>query len=298
MKKILLILIAMLMLTSCGKDLPDTPTMPGQATFGIGGAIAGVALPNWAAEPVNVDLQPTNTTYGDGIIVTVNNYDYIYKNAYLFNSQQKVWEKIQLDGELEENWVKNTGIATISVSEQKFKEGDNYIVVYGCNKIGDSWNCNGKKWMLMNFQVNAPVIPETTVENVDDYIINAQIPPLSIVSTQGEMDNFEDVIVTRYDAKYRDAKEGLIVLAHVFEFANDADMELTMSTLFKDIVNRGWKRYNGNNLALFLDEYDHRITIWTSGLKLLYIDTYQSKAANKEIIDSYLAKYPSDLVKR
>ena len=85
MRKLSLLIIALMFLAGCGSDLPPSPPMPGQA-YGVGGAITG-AMPNWAAPPVNALLTPSEATYGDGIIATVSDYDYVYQNGYIFNSQ-------------------------------------------------------------------------------------------------------------------------------------------------------------------------------------------------------------------
>lgn len=299
--KALIAILTVLLLTACGPDLPPQPPMPGQAIHAsVGGAIAGLAsrLPTWAAEPHNIVLNPEEAAFGDGIILTISDYDYIYKNGYYFDTQHRQWKQFSIEGETIQNWIKNNGIATIPISESYFQAGENYLVVYACNKAGQDWDCNNNKWMVAGFNVLAPEIPEVQLENVEQYIINEPIQTFQLQSTGGEPDNFESIIVNRYDAKYRDRSQGLVVLTHIFEFETMADLTQTTSTLFKEIINRGWKRHAGNNLALFLDENDKRVAVWTSGKHIIYIETWKPEFASQEIINAYLQKYPSDLQKQ
>jgi len=136
----------------------------------------------------------------------------------------------------------------------------------------------------------AGAIPELV--NVDQFVINAPITPFVVIDTTAEKDNFADIQVIRYGAKYREP-QGLVVLVHVFDFNNRDEVDKTMSTLFRDIVINGWKEHKNSNIAVFLDETDHRVAIWTSGKEIIYVESFE--AANKEIIDAYLSKYPSDL---
>lgn len=299
MKWFAIIFVSLMFLTACvetGPDLPPVPPPPGQAAY-VGGAVSGIAgaMPDWAASPVGAIINPATATYGDGVIVTVSNYDYVYQNGYYFNSQRRMWEQFSLEGEPVDAWLKQSGVATLPVSEQKFVEGENYIVVYACKKVAGQWDCNDRRWMLLTVDVSAPEMKAQPLQNVEQYVIDEGIPPFDLVSTGGEMDNFEEVIVKRYDGRYRDPQSSLIVLTHVFEFDTSEELRLTESTLFKDIINQGWKRYEGQNIALFLDEYDQRVAVWTSGKKLVYVETHTPHFAAAEIIDAYLAMYPSDL---
>ncbi|MBW2969713.1 hypothetical protein KY319_01180, partial [Candidatus Woesearchaeota archaeon] len=293
-----------LMLMSCAKetdDLPPLPPPPG-GDAGVGRAVAGMAisLPNWAAQARNVALAPAKPYYGDGVVVSVSDFDYIYKNGYFFNSKLRSWEKFDLQGELVQDWLKGQGVASVAVTADKFETGDNYLVVYACKKVGKDWDCNNKKWMLVTFNVMGAaggITPE--MENVDKFVVKS-ISPFELMSTFAEKDNFLDINVIRYDGKYKGpAPDGLIVLVHVFEFNSRADVDSTINNpeLFRDIVVKGWKTHIGHNLAVFLDENDHRIAVWTSGKVIVYVESFQKEAANKEVIEGYLAKYPSDLVK-
>src|SRR3989337_2570842 len=108
MKKVAIIVVLMLfLLVACEEELPPSPPPPGGAA-GVGSAIAGMAgaLPQWAAAAVNVAVTPSEPYYGDGVVVSVSNFEFIYSNGYFFNSQTRVWEKFALQGELVKDWVK------------------------------------------------------------------------------------------------------------------------------------------------------------------------------------------------
>ena len=109
-------------------------------------------------------------------------------------------------------------------------------------------------------------------------------------------DNFAAINVITYTAHYREPK-GLSVMVHVSDFNSRAELDQTITDIFKDKVQNGFQKYGGNNLALFLTPDDHRVAFWTSGKQLVYIETYVASAANKEVIEGYLKKYPSDMKK-
>lgn len=298
MKKLAILAILLFALASCGDDLPPSPPPPGQSA-GVGGAIAGLAgaMPSWAAEARNVAITPRQVYFNDGVIIAVSGYDYIYSNGYFFNAKSRVWERFTLQGELTQDWIKSQAIASIAVSPEKFVEGDNYVVIYGCNKGQGGWDCNNKRWMLIPFKILGFAkgqIPE--LANVDQFVVNSGIPPFAITKTGAEKDNFLDINVIRYDAQYRES-EGLVVLVHVFDFNNRGELDQTIAAQFTEIIKSGAKTHNGQNLALFLADNDHRVAIWTSGKELIYVETFKADSASKEIIDEYLRKYPSDMKK-
>ncbi len=300
MKRVVIVtsILLLLFLAACKDELPPNPPPPGGDA---GQAIAGMAvgMPNWASEARNVAITPSLAYFGDGVVVSVSNFDYIYSNGYVFNSKSRTWEKFALQGEAAEQWLKGQAIGSVTVDASRFAEGENYFVVYACSKAAEKWDCNGKKWMLVKFTVKGAAtsaIPQLV--NVDQFVINSPIKPFTVMSTTAEKDNFAEINVIRYDAKYREATErGLVVLVHVFDFNNRQEVDQTIATLFKDIVINGWKQYAGHNLALFLSEEDHRIAVWTSGKEIVYVESFEAESANAEIIGAYLKKYPSDLKK-
>jgi len=297
-KKILLLIMLASLLTACGDQLPPTPPPPGMAT-GVGGAIAGLAgqMPNWAAQPVNAILTPTDVKLGGSVMLTVSEYDYIYNKGYYFDSQRKNWVPFTLSGELVEDWIKNQAVASMAVSEAKFAPGENYILTYACKKVGGQWDCNGNRWMLLKFNAMAPEKPDVVITGIENHIIPQNIQSFEFVSMDGEPDNFESTIVTRYDARYRGQIDYTFVLVHVFEFDTEAELDETIRMLFKDIIDYGGKTYNTQFVALFLDEYDHRVAVWTHKNNILYVETHKPDYAAKEIIDAYLRMYPSDMTK-
>jgi hypothetical protein len=291
-------ILLLLFLAACKEELPPNPPPPGGE---VGRAIAGMAagMPSWAADAKNVAITPSQAYFGDGVVVSVSNFDYIYSNGYVFNSKTRTWEKFALQGEAAEQWLKGQAIGSVTVDASRFAEGENYFVVYACSKTAGKWDCNGKKWMLVKFTVKGAAtsaIPE--LANVDQFVINKEINPFKVMSTTAEKDNFAEINVIRYDAKYREsAQRGLVVLVHVFDFNNRQEVDKTIATMFKEIVTNGWKQHAGHNLALFLSEEDHRIAVWTSGKEIVYVETFEAESANAEIIGAYLQKYPSDLKK-
>ncbi|MBW3019330.1 hypothetical protein KY329_04055 [Candidatus Woesearchaeota archaeon] len=294
-KKIAIIMLLAAILAGCADQFPPTPPPPGIAT-GAGGAVAG-AMPNWAAAPRNAVLTPTSVKLGDSIMLTVSEYEYIYNKAYYYDSQRNSWEPFSLQGEVIQDWIKGNAVASMTVTEAKFAPGENYILAYACNKVSGNWDCNGNRWMLMKFDAVAPEVPKVEVTGVEKHIIPNDIESFEFQSMAGEPDNFESIIVTRYDARYRSSIDYTFVLAHVFEFDTKAELDETIRTLFKDIISYGGETYNGHFIALFLDEYDNRVAVWTSGNNIIYLETHKAEYASKEIIEAYLKKYPSSLTK-
>jgi len=296
MKKLAIISILIFVAACTSQELPPSPPPPGGAV-GIGRAIVGMAgaMPTWAAPAKNTAVTPEEAYYGDGVVVSVSGFDYVYKNGYFFNSQIRSWEKFELQGEQTQDWLSGQAVGSVFIEASKFQTGDSYLVLYACTKVGASWDCNGSKWMLVTFTVlGSPTgeIPEMI--NINQLVINAGIDPFAIQATTAEYDNFADINVVRYDARYREPG-GLVVLVHVFDFNERSEIDETMNTLFRDIIINGLQVHDGHNVAVFLDENDKRVAVWTSGKEIVYIETHQASSANREIIEGYLQKYPSDL---
>lgn len=294
-----LALVSLLLLSACSDELPPSPPPPGGSVAGQAIAGLAVSMPSWAAEAKDVSLTPNMVKYGDSVIVSVSNYDYVYSQAYYFNSKSRTWERLELSGQKVQNWISGQAIGNIDVSDMKFDPGKNFVVVYGCNKLDAAWECRGNKWMIVEFTVEGAStisIPESA--NIPQIIVS-KIEPFDTSGTLAEYDEFggHQVDCVRYDAKYRTTMAGgLTVLVHVFDFDSREDVMFTTKTFFPDIIREGWKIHQGSNVALFFSEENNRIAVWTSGKKLIYVQTYGNDA-NKEVIDAYLKKYPSDLVK-
>ena len=301
MKKLAILAVLLLVLASCAQeDLPPVPPPPGGGS-GVGKALAGLAagMPAWAAEAKNIAVTPDKPYFNDGVIVSVSNFDYIYKNGYLFNSKQRTWEKFELQGEAVQEWLKGTATGDITIDANKFETGDNYAVIYACSKSGKEWDCNGKKWMLVTFKVMGSatgMIPEFA--NIDQFVVKS-ITPFELMNTLAEKDNFNEINVIRYDGKYK-ASNGLIVLVHVFNFNDRTDLDKTLTRddlPLKDIIQKGTQKHLGHNVAVYLTQEDHRTAFWSSGKSIIWVEAFEKESANKEVIETYLQKYPSDLVK-
>ena len=168
-------------------------------------------------------------------------------------------------------------------------------------------------WLLLLFLVACAPVPEQIIPkpepifempviqkpapailygNIDAYVINKAIPPFSLVSVDAIYDNFAIIPVERYDARYQFNRT--IVLVHVFKFSIRPELDVVLNSEFYHIINRGASNHMGHNTALYLTEDDHRVVIWSSGTALVYVETF-AYFASLEIVEAYLAKYPSDL---
>jgi len=170
-----------------------------------------------------------------------------------------------------------------------------------------------KSWLLLLFLAacaTVPIIPEQAVEfpviqkpaqldrailykNINDYVINKAITPYALVSTDAIFDNFAIIPVERYDVRYQ--SKHITVLVHVFKFSTRTELDVVLNSEFYNIIDRGTYYHRGHAIALYLSQDDHRIAIWSSGNKLVYVDTFIPDFAAQEIIEAYLNKYPSDL---
>lgn len=301
MRKLFLTVLsaALLLLAACSSnDLPPSPPSPGGDM--IGRAVASASgMPVWAVEARNVAVTPSAPYYNDGVVIAVSNFDYVYKNAYFFNSKLRIWEKISFEGELAGDWLKQQAVGSLTIDSSRFETGENYIVFYACSKTSGKWDCSNNKWQLAGFKVlGSPTGNAPEAANAVKFVVYKDVPPFKLGATGAEADNFLDINVIRYDARYAGPKD-LAVLVHVFDFNSREEVEKTIYNpeLFKQIVIKGWKQYQGHNLALFLDDKDHRTAVWTSGKVIVYVETFQKESASKEVIEAYLEKYPSDLKK-
>lgn len=171
-----------------------------------------------------------------------------------------------------------------------------------------------KTWLLLFLIIACTQIPEQTTQqitppivyeppaiekpikpplndNIMKYVI-PQIKPYTLVSTDAIYDSFSIIPVERYDGLYQ---SDITVLVHIFKFSTREELQFIMNSEFYSVVNLGTTRHQGHTLALYLNQEDHRIATWTSGNNLIFIDTYIPDYVEREIIDAYLEKYPSDL---
>ena len=134
-------------------------------------------------------------------------------------------------------------------------------------------------------------VPQHAVTS--DMIINKPIPPFAILGTLAQQDNFGEIKVMRYDAKYH-STSGLEVLVYVFDFNTRAELEQALHTQFEVVLQGGLKTEAGQPMGMFTDGHKHAIAFWTHDKLLVYVDTF-GPGGNKQVIDRYLEKYSSDL---
>ncbi len=304
MKRLIVIFLILTLLFGCKgetseQDVPPPPPPPGgQATYGITG-MATVGIPPWAATAKNIELS-ANEIFPDKILrMQIYNFERIYKTAYFYNQQTKEWEPLKIIAtETIGDWVKGSGVASVPTDDVKFKYGANPIIFYACNKFGSKWSCNSNKWMMVNFILKEKPKGDAPQEkNIEDLVIASNIEPFFLQKTFSEEDNFEDILIMRYDAEYFEPETKLKVKAMVFETKDMADMSKSLDRMFKEIINQGWKEVGKQNIAVYLDVNNIRNAMWTSGKKLIFVETHNPDFANEEIITAYLEKYPSDLRK-
>ncbi len=144
-------------------------------------------------------------------------------------------------------------------------------------------------------QIPAPVQRDRAIlyAQINKNIINEAIPPYDLVSTDAIYDNFAIIPVERYDARYQSTD--INVLVHIFKFSTREELDFVLNSAFYDIIDRGSQYHNGHAIATFLTLENERIAVWPSGNTLVYIITFIPDFAAREIVNSYLIKYPSDL---
>lgn len=130
--------------------------------------------------------------------------------------------------------------------------------------------------------------------NLNDNIINKAIAHFSLMLTDAVWDKFGIIPVERYDARYQ--SRSTTVLVNVFEFSTRAELDFVLNSELYQIVNRGITRHQGHLIAVYLTVDDHRSALWSSGTKLVYIETFRPDFVEREIVEAYLARYPSDLI--
>ncbi|MEM3154237.1 MAG: hypothetical protein QW165_01580 [Candidatus Woesearchaeota archaeon] len=132
------------------------------------------------------------------------------------------------------------------------------------------------------------------LENINAHIINKPIEAFMPVLTDAVRDKFGIIPVERYDARYQAADT--TVLVQIFKFSTRAELNLVLKSELYDIVNKGISRHQGHLIAIYLTVDDHRSALWSSGTTLVYVETFRPDFVEREIVEAYLIKYPSDLV--
>ena len=176
-------LLVLLFLVSCKQiDVPREPTPPDRQGAFVGKAVAALrAYPDWAAKPNKMFVYPEEIEYDDELRVKILDYEFIYRFGYYFNTVDGIWELFELEGEpkIKDWYVGKTARAIIEITDDIFQIGENYIVLYACDKVGDFFECNDNKWMLTYFRV----MPE---EDYDVYVIETDIGDFEFLTSRRE----------------------------------------------------------------------------------------------------------------
>lgn len=304
--------LVLLLLIACAEELPPNPPSPGNSI--TGNVVVGQA-PSWAAVASGVQVTPSSPRKGQTAIVTVTGFDVVYNKAYYYTKKIGMWKEFNLRGEGSGSWVQGSARGLLTISPD-FEQGKTYIIVYACNRRANDWACNGRQWMLDEFSVvedaspaGTQATPPTTSSTTPigsqpqinvparvptaQMVINGSIDPFWILGTLAMQDTFGSINVMRYDAKYRSAS-GLEVLVYVFDFNNLDELQRALQDQFTLVLQNGMQAQGNNKIAAFVNAQSHMIALWTSGKRLVYVDTF-APDGNKQIIDKYLEKYPSDL---
>jgi hypothetical protein len=180
----------LIFLTAC----TALPQSPGHA----GLMITQEKMPKWAAQPANFQLSADETTIGSKLEITTGPADYSWGIAYVL-TDYKIWEKIIINpiltkDSIVQQWVKGTARFTLDVTSNKFTPGKTYYVItYWCNK-GDTWQCNGNKWMLLSFKITEQRTIITPAPEIRTEIINVQIEIDQIEKELNDLENEERLL--------------------------------------------------------------------------------------------------------
>ncbi|HLC32782.1 MAG TPA: hypothetical protein VJJ82_03075 [Candidatus Nanoarchaeia archaeon] len=303
MRLISFLLIFFIFIAACSEELPPSPPKPGQIT---GNMIVGKA-PSWAAQAQGIQILPVQVKKGQSAAISIAGFTVVYPKAYYYTKKTGAWKEFALQGNLNGNWIFGPATGLLQVSDD-FIEGKAYIIIYACKSEANSWDCNNNHWMLEEFTVSLetttaqstptqsnPSLGDLPVQvSTAEMVINNTIPPFWILGTLAVPDNFGEIGVRRYDAKYRSAN-GLEVLVYVFDFNSRAELLQALQDQFASVLKNGITENDGKKLAVFVDAQPHAVALWTNGKRMVYIDTF-GPSANKQIIDRYMELYPSDLV--
>lgn len=294
MRLFAMLAVCMFVLAACGEELPPSPPNPGGFT---GSAIVGLA-PSWAAVAQGMRILPSPVSKGQTAVVSVAGFDTVYPKGFYYTKKTGAWKEFSLRGTVSGEWIAGTASGLISTND--LDEGKVYVIVYACQRFTDEWECNKNQWMLDEFTVgpaatvSAPASSELPAQvSTASVIINQTIPPFMVLGTLAVPDSFGSVSARRYDAKYRSGT-GLEVLVYVFDFGSRAELEKGLDEQFAQVLEHGIVNHNGKKVAVFVDDQPHTMALWSSGNRIVYVDTF-SASANKQIIDKYLELYPSDL---
>ena len=277
-------LILLLFLTACEEvHLPGEPTPPGRQGAFVGQAIAGFrAYPDWAAQPDRMFVYPEELEYDSELNVKIIDYDYIYRFGYYFNTEDNLWEMFELeDGMKAEDWyLDKVARAEIEVDRDVFQIGENYIVLYGCDKAGEYFDCNENKWMLTYFIV----VPE---EDYDNWIIEDDIDDFLFLSSRREKRTLAGARIKVYIAEYmKDNDKATVEVATAASIAQ-AKRLLKPWNMF----TQNYQDYNGSWMSIY-EMDDEYYVMWISNSTTVNIH-FEKDEFPTELVEEYLDKWPS-----
>jgi len=162
-------------------------------------------------------------------------------------------------------------------------------------------SCTKEQPLKVEIQETIPVEETITIEtvpekpllnhNIQKYIFQ-ETEKTKLTSADATYDKFGEIEVERYDARYQ---SDITTLARIFKFKTKQEMEKVLNNDFHEIIEKGFTQRLKHNIAIFLSEENNRIAVWTNEDKIIYIETRIPDFVEREILDLYLEKYPSDL---
>ncbi len=285
MKKgiIALTLVFLLFVIACEEaNLPTSPKAPGRQGPLLGRAVEGLhAFPDWAARPKNMFVYPEDIGYQEFLRAKILEYDFIYRFGYYFNTRSSIWEMFELaDGKKLKDWyIGKTAKADIKITRDTFDIGENYVVLYGCNKLDEGFECNDNQWMLTFFRV----LPEEPYSN---WVSEDDESDFVFLSSKKEQRTFSGERVMTYTAEYVKDNDKAIVEITEVETMSAAKAILAPWSLF--IQN--YKAYGTNYLSSY-DIDDEYYNMWMSDNITVRI-FFEGNETPKDLVDAYLAMWP------
>ncbi|RJQ20242.1 hypothetical protein C4580_04360 [Candidatus Woesearchaeota archaeon] len=145
------------------------------------------------------------------------------------------------------------------------------------------------------FEEEVSSAPDVVLSFLPERVIVARdVRPYSFLSSAGGFDRFGIVQAERYDALYSVAMVDVNV--SVFVFSSRAEVEFVLGSYFRELLRFGAQRHGENIILVFLSSNDHRVAVWSSGTRLVYVDTAIPDFVSREVLEVYLNRYPSDVV--
>jgi hypothetical protein len=282
--KIFLIFLLLLFLISCKKeiDLPKTPGYPGESEGLFGKAAAMFkTYPDWAAKPDRMFVYPEQIEFDEELRVRILDYDFIYRFGYYFNTKEKKWELFELTGDkrVQDWYLGRTARTTIDIEPDIFQKGDNFLVLYACNKKDGYFDCNDNKWMLTFFTVTKDYYYE-------DFLIEEDIDDFIFIASKKETRKLSGETIRVYIAEYMKENEKATVEITRMKTTEAAKRFLSPWNTF----TRNYKNYSISHISHYvLDEEYYALWMKNNiGIKI----KFEKNEFPAELVDTYLEKHP------